>query len=83
MNRTRVKSAVSIPGDVDVSHPSLEVKVTSIQKYSMYWTALEILAQIPKLSHSYITEVSISNKYALASGLTSFRTFTKFLSLEN
>lgn len=50
MNRTKVKSAVSIPGDVDVGHPSLEVKVTSIQKYSMYWTALEILAQIPKLA---------------------------------
>lgn len=46
MNRTKVKSAVSIPGDVEVGHPSLEVKVTSIQKYSMYQTSLKILAQI-------------------------------------
>lgn len=32
MNRTKVKSAVSILGDVDVDHQTLEVKVTSIQK---------------------------------------------------
>lgn len=46
MNRTKVKSDVSIPGDVDVDQQSLEVKVISIQKYSMFRTSLEILAQI-------------------------------------
>lgn len=47
MNRTGVKSAVSIAGDVGVDHQSLEDKVTSIQKYSVYRTSLKILAQIP------------------------------------
>lgn len=47
MNRTGVKSAVSVPGDVGVDHQSSEDKVTSIQKYSVYRTSLKILAQIP------------------------------------
>lgn len=50
MNRIGVKSAVSVPGDVGVDHQFLEVKVTSVQKYSVYRTSLKILTQSLKLT---------------------------------